>query len=69
MRRSHGGKGGEGDEKSERQKACIKDRKPLWFVRKKCFVCETVEGKEGERKRERVHAWERIQVGGTELIN
>lgn len=53
-------------EKSERQKACIKDRKPLWFFRKKCFV------REGHRmwgKEKRVHAWERIQVGGTELIN
>lgn len=27
-----------GREESERQKACIKDRKPLWFVREKCFV-------------------------------
>lgn len=58
---------GRGREKSERQKACIKDRKPLWFVRKKCFVRERQRQSVG--KRERVHAWERIQVGGTELIN
>lgn len=36
------------EEKREREvrKACIKDRRPLWCLRNKCFVRDGVKGKE-----------------------
>lgn len=52
--------------KSEKQKTCIKDRKLIQSLRKGVFCLRR---REGAGEREKVHAWARIQVGGTELIN